>query len=189
MNPELTEQGKHRGLQKISPEQLNPDVVRRLPLEFLKKQCAIPIMLANGEIGIALADPLNVEAYDAIVSVLGQPCRRITCPPSEIENAISRCYYQAGHDEENYYSPDAPGYAEPGSNDGARSEDSLPYRRRSAPYADAAETAGQLPLVALEDHGELEHRRASSAAGRPEPGPSRRGIGGHPRLGDSHVRR
>jgi general secretion pathway protein E len=82
-----------RCLQTISPEQLNPDLARKLPLEFLKKQCAIPIMLEDGEIAIALADPLNIEAYDAISTVLGQPCSRVVCPHSEIERAISSCYY------------------------------------------------------------------------------------------------
>ncbi len=104
----MTNQAKQRQLQRISAEQLNPDVVRKLPLEFLKKQCAIPIILEDGEIAIALADPLNTEAYDAIVGILGRPCPRVTCAPAEIENAISRCYYQATGEEENYYSPDPP---------------------------------------------------------------------------------
>jgi general secretion pathway protein E len=82
-------------LETILPEQLNPELVRKLPLEFLKKQCAIPLLLNDGRLAIALADPLNVEAYDAILSALAQPCARVICPASEIEQAISRCYYQS----------------------------------------------------------------------------------------------
>ncbi|MHC4310934.1 MAG: GspE/PulE/PilB domain-containing protein, partial [Planctomycetota bacterium] len=52
--------------ENILPEQLNSELVRKLPLEFLKKQCAIPLRLENGQVAIALADPLNIEAYDAI---------------------------------------------------------------------------------------------------------------------------
>ncbi|MFC1795303.1 type II secretion system ATPase GspE, partial [Planctomycetota bacterium] len=48
----------------------------------------------NREVAIALSDPLNLEAYDAITTVLGQSCSRVTCSASEIEKAISRCYYQ-----------------------------------------------------------------------------------------------
>lgn len=88
-----TKQTDGQQLWKIAPEQLNPDLVRRLPLEFLKKQCAIPVTLANGETAVALADLLNVEAYDAIVSILGHACPRVRCPAPEIESAISRCYY------------------------------------------------------------------------------------------------
>jgi general secretion pathway protein E len=84
-----------RHLERILPEQLNPQLVRKFPLEFLKKQCAIPITLENGAVAIALSDALNVEAYDAIMTVLGQLCRRIICPASEIEQAIIRCYYQS----------------------------------------------------------------------------------------------
>ena len=93
-------------LETISPEQLNPELVRKLPLEYLKNQCAIPVIMEDGQVAIALADALNVEAYDAILSILakdsksikdlfkpGQACVRVTCPASEIEKAISRCYY------------------------------------------------------------------------------------------------
>jgi len=89
-----------RFLEKISPEQLDTDLVRKLPLEFLKKQCAIPLLLENDNIAIALAEPLNIEAYDAISSVLTSmgkvidtECSRVTCPAAEIEHAISSCYY------------------------------------------------------------------------------------------------
>jgi len=96
-------------LETILPEQLNSKLVRKLPLEFLKKQCAIPLLLENGQVAIALAEPLNIEAYDAIVSVLAQPCSRVICPASEIEQAISRCYYQStalGANSENTSTPD-----------------------------------------------------------------------------------
>jgi general secretion pathway protein E len=90
----LNTQKTNRFLETIPPEQLNPDLVRKLPFEFLKEQCAIPIMLEDGRIAIAMAESLNIEAYDAIVSILGQPCCQVICPTSEIEHAISRCYYQ-----------------------------------------------------------------------------------------------
>jgi len=93
-------------LAQISPEQLDPDLVNKVPLEFLKSQCAVPLILEAGQLAIALADPLNIEAYDAILSVLaetpellealsvnGQPCARVICPAAEIERAISSCYY------------------------------------------------------------------------------------------------
>ncbi|MBN2272172.1 MAG: type II secretion system ATPase GspE [Sedimentisphaerales bacterium] len=83
-------------IESISPEQLTPDLVRKLPLEFLKNQCAIPITLEDGTAAVALADPLNIEAYDAIVGILNQPCVRVVCPADEIEKAISLCYYENG---------------------------------------------------------------------------------------------
>ncbi|MHC4488428.1 MAG: ATPase, T2SS/T4P/T4SS family, partial [Planctomycetota bacterium] len=111
MGTELDAQTANKYLKTILPEQLSPQLVRKLPLEFLKKQCAIPITLENGEVAIALSDPLNVEAYDAIMTVLGQPCSRVICPASEIEEAISRCYYQStsiSSDNENSNAQDSP---------------------------------------------------------------------------------
>lgn len=96
-------------LQSILPEQLNSELVRKLPLEFLKKQCAIPIMLEEGQVAIAMAEPLNIEAYDAILSVLAQPCTRVICPASEIEKAISRCYYQSTSADNDHDGQDLPG--------------------------------------------------------------------------------
>jgi type II secretory ATPase GspE/PulE/Tfp pilus assembly ATPase PilB-like protein len=88
-------------------------VAKRLPWEFLKKQCAIPIQMGDGQMAVALADPLNLEAYDAIVGVLGRACPRVLCPAPEIEQAISRCYYYAINTEEKYFSPDPPEGGEP----------------------------------------------------------------------------
>jgi len=108
VSPKRIERTEQRQLQKISPEQLSSELMRRLPLEFLKKQRAIPILLDKNEPAVALADPLNLQAYDAIVSILGRPCRRIVCPAPEIEQAISRCYYLSSSEEGNYFTPDVP---------------------------------------------------------------------------------
>ncbi|MCK4628877.1 MAG: Flp pilus assembly complex ATPase component TadA, partial [Sedimentisphaerales bacterium] len=78
----------------ISPGRLKVDLIRDLPLEFLKKQCVLPVLDQQGRVHIALADPLNVEAYDAVLNRLGRYCPRLVCPASEIEQAVSRCYYQ-----------------------------------------------------------------------------------------------
>jgi len=108
VSPEVAERTANRQLEKIPQEQLSSELTRRLPLEFLKKQQAVPILLDKGEPAVALADPLNLEAYDAIVSILGQPCRRVVCPAAEIEQAISRCYYLSTGEEDRYFSPDPP---------------------------------------------------------------------------------
>ena len=108
MSQGLIERTENRQLHQIRPEQLSSELMRRLPLEFLKRQRAIPILAEKGEPAVALADPLNVEAYDAIVGILGRPCRRIVCEASQIEQAISRCYYLSPGEEENYFTPDAP---------------------------------------------------------------------------------
>jgi hypothetical protein len=99
-------------LDKIGLHQLKPELVQGMPVEFLKSQHVIPILLPDGRVAIACADPANMEAYDAIVTrlsalaagddsleradrgwVLKGPCPLVVCPAEEIENAISHCYY------------------------------------------------------------------------------------------------
>jgi general secretion pathway protein E len=92
---QTVKQLEERYLERISPEQLNPALVKKLPFEFLKKQSAVPVLLEDGRVAVALAEPLNIEAFDAISSVLGCHCVRVVCPAAEIEQAISRCYYQS----------------------------------------------------------------------------------------------
>jgi general secretion pathway protein E len=118
VSAELDRQTENQFLETILPEQLDPELVKQLPLEFLKNQCAIPIRLEDGEIAIALADPLNIEAYDAILSILAQPCRKVVCPASEIEQAVSRCYYQSAPLDRDSGSPDAHDLAGGDSNSG-----------------------------------------------------------------------
>ncbi|MCK5270167.1 MAG: hypothetical protein KAJ46_05250, partial [Sedimentisphaerales bacterium] len=81
-------------LDTISAGRFKVDLIRGLPLEFFKKHCILPVVDQQGRVHIALADPLNVEAYDAVLNRLGRYCPRLVCPASEIEQAVSRCYYQ-----------------------------------------------------------------------------------------------
>jgi general secretion pathway protein E len=119
-------------LEKISTEQLDSELVRKLPLEFLKKQSAIPLLLENGNVTIALAEPLNIEAYDAISSVIttmgrvtDPECDRIVCPASEIEHAISRCYYQNTHAENDDHENKLHDYGHEDDASSAKAEDLL----------------------------------------------------------------
>lgn len=128
-------------LETILPEQLNPELVKKLPLEFLKKQCAIPITLEDGRVAVALADPLNIEAYDAILSILNQPCSQVICPASEIEEAISRCYYQGTSVDSNNENP--------GIDDLADSDNDVNSVSVQAQAEDLLNIANKAPVVKL----------------------------------------
>ncbi len=81
-------------IEKIPSDRIKSELLTRLPLDFLKKQRLLPITDNDGRIAIALADPLNVTAYDSVMNVIGRFCPRVLSPAPEIEKAISRCYYQ-----------------------------------------------------------------------------------------------
>ncbi len=95
-------------IQSIEPDQIDSTLIRKFHLEFLKEQCAIPVVLSEGQVAVAMADPSNIEAYDAIVAVLGQDCRRVSCPAEVIEQAISQWYYLSGEKPNTARSPAQP---------------------------------------------------------------------------------
>ena len=80
-------------LKTITNEQTDSQQARKLPLEFLKSQSILPVRYADKQTAIALADPLNLEAYDAVLNRLGQYAPRVICTKETINQAISRCYY------------------------------------------------------------------------------------------------
>ncbi|MHC4644458.1 MAG: type II secretion system ATPase GspE [Planctomycetota bacterium] len=131
-----------RSLETISPHQLNPELVKKLPLEFLKKQCAIPLLLADDEIAIAMSEILNVEAFDAISNVLGRPCIRVICPASEIEHAISRCYYHTA-------GPGGPGDESEGHITHTDGHNDAGEAYVQTPAEDLLNIAGKAPIVKL----------------------------------------
>lgn len=91
----LAEQLQLDYIDSITPEQINPLLVRKFPMGFLRRWFVLPIIMPGSNTSaIAIADPLDVETYDAVVNVMGRHCRRVLCPPSEIDQAISTCYYK-----------------------------------------------------------------------------------------------
>jgi len=83
-------------VERVPSEQLDRELVLGLSFEFLKKHALLPLVGGDGDITVAMADPLDVKAFDSVASVLGRPCVRVLCPRAVIEDALTRCYYQEG---------------------------------------------------------------------------------------------
>ncbi len=90
----LAEQWDLEFLEHLPQERLGRDLVADLPLEFLLKHRLVPMLDGEGAVLVAMADPLDGKAFDAVANVLGRPCRRVVCPPAAVEEALSHCYYQ-----------------------------------------------------------------------------------------------
>jgi len=140
-------------LEKILPEQLRPELVQKLPLEFLKKQLIIPIIQEDGHVAIALAEALNLEAYDAVANILSRTLPeieglsepelvfpRILCPACEIEEAISRCYYQTNNTDSNGTKINSEQH---------QSDDELPAASAQTHAEDLLSIANKAPVVKL----------------------------------------
>ena len=81
-------------LDKIPQGKLDRDLVTSLPIEFLKRHKILPFGEGNGTVTVAVADPLDVMAFDAVANILGRPCERAVCASSAIEDGLSRYYYE-----------------------------------------------------------------------------------------------
>jgi len=85
-------------LDTIQNNQLDTTLIEGLSLAFLKKQRVLPVRLDQQHLAVALADPLNLTGYDAVLNHIGHYAPRLVSPPTEIDQAISRCFY---HDVKN----------------------------------------------------------------------------------------
>lgn len=92
----LAEQWKIPYLEEIPAESISKELFRGLPIEFLRKHAIMPFRRNGGEIGIALADPLDAMAADAVIGRIGCACVKVLCTRSVIEGGLSQYFYHSG---------------------------------------------------------------------------------------------
>ncbi len=94
----LAKQWGLRCVAKLEERMLRAELVQKLPVTFLQAQEILPIQLDDDEPAVAVADPLNGPAYDAVLQVLGRYAPRVVCPAGQIAWGISQCHYQSNAD-------------------------------------------------------------------------------------------
>ncbi len=75
-----------------------PLFVDRLKVKFLRRVRAMPIAAAEDRATLAMADPLDVFARDAVAAALGYPVRVAVAVPIELEAAFDRLYATSNED-------------------------------------------------------------------------------------------
>ncbi|MBN2589181.1 MAG: type II secretion system ATPase GspE [Sedimentisphaerales bacterium] len=90
----LSEQYNLPFYDKLNQKKFDKELVSNLPIEFLKKHKILPLGSDNGSTTVAVADPLDITAYDAVVNILGRSCKRVICQSSVIEDGLSRYFYE-----------------------------------------------------------------------------------------------
>ncbi len=93
----LSKQWDFPYLDKLPQDKFDKKLVTNLPIEFLKKHKILPLGSDNGSITVAVADPLDIMAYDVVVNILGRSCKRVLCQSSVIEDGLSRYFYENEH--------------------------------------------------------------------------------------------
>ncbi len=64
----------------------------KLSLRFLRQARVVPIEMDDEEVALAMADPLDSYAVDAVRLAAGIPAKRRVATPSDIEAALERLY-------------------------------------------------------------------------------------------------
>ena len=83
-------------MDRITDEQLRFDLVEHLPIQYLKNSLIFPFQTEDGNLRVAVNDPLNLEFLDDLRILYGrEEILPVLVPSREIISAISRTYGQA----------------------------------------------------------------------------------------------
>ena len=94
----------------------------RLKAKFLRRARALPIASTDHRTTLAMADPLDGFARDAVAAALGRPVAVAVAVPIELEAALGRLYVELGEETEEALDEVAPD-AEPAEEDTERLKD------------------------------------------------------------------
>ena len=90
--------GKHLkiGALRLGDVELNPEVVKLIPLDIARKFKVIAISKIAKTLLVAISDPNNIYVLDAIKFITGCTVQPAIAPEKEIEKAIENYYAEAG---------------------------------------------------------------------------------------------
>ena len=70
------------------PETLDQDLIHSFPEEMLRRHNALPLVLEENVVAIAIADPTDHEAIDELTLAAGRPLRLAVATPSAIRRVL-----------------------------------------------------------------------------------------------------
>lgn len=90
--------GKHLkiGALRLSDIELNPEVVKLIPVDIARKFKVIAVSKLNKNLLVAISDPNNIYVLDAIKFITGCTIQPVISPESAIERAINNYYAGEG---------------------------------------------------------------------------------------------
>ncbi|RJP25169.1 MAG: type II secretion system protein GspE [Candidatus Abyssobacteria bacterium SURF_5] len=77
--------------------QVNPNILSKVPLSFIKENKVVPICEENGECLVAVHDPFNSAPVDDLKLLLGMRTTMMICPSLEIERIINHYFDLQNH--------------------------------------------------------------------------------------------
>ena len=79
----------------IDEKALDLSLLRKVPINYAKKNRLLPMAIHQGELTIAIADPSNYEPIDDLHVMFAMPVNSIVVPGQVVDDAINRAYDQA----------------------------------------------------------------------------------------------
>ena len=92
----LTEQKKTDFVKLEDQGVLNPDIVQLLPEDIARRYAAISFKMDSGKVVVAMAEPGDIIAIDAIRRICERPIKVVEADLSEIIAFIDRYYRDDG---------------------------------------------------------------------------------------------
>lgn len=80
-------------LQELSPDLLDPALVRNLPVEWARARRLLPVRW-NGAVAALTCDPSDLGAQEDLSRLLATDLTVVMAPPEVLQQAIDRCYVQ-----------------------------------------------------------------------------------------------
>jgi len=90
----LALQWGHTYLEKVPVEGVEKGMYEKLSVGFLKKHGILPFEGEGGALCLAVVDPLDWPAIDAVVNKLGKPRHMFVCVASVLEQGLSHYQFQ-----------------------------------------------------------------------------------------------
>lgn len=79
----------------INPDEIPNDLIQAVPINFARKNELIPLRREEGNVVVAIADPVNHTALDDLRVVFDAPIKPIIAGAGMISDAINSCYNRA----------------------------------------------------------------------------------------------
>jgi general secretion pathway protein E len=77
---------------EIKPEEVDPELVADLPINFAKQYRLCPVRRNDGRIQVVVADPFEVFALDDVRAILGAPLDPLLLPSERVLDLITKVY-------------------------------------------------------------------------------------------------
>jgi len=87
-------------LERLDAEVLDPELVKRIPINFAKQALLLPLSRRGETVRVAVADPLDTAAQDSVAALLGAPVSPEVAPPQVVLDAINAAYDRAADEHD-----------------------------------------------------------------------------------------